>query len=233
MKIAAAQTRPHSKDAAMNMQCHLRMADLAAAQGVRLLLFPEMSLTGYELENAAAMAFTENDARLLPLKNKAQQYGMTIVAGAPIKLGDKLHIGAYIFNADGTKDIYTKQYLHAGEELYFSPGTEHNPLLQIGDERVSVAICADITEERHPQAAAARGTTLYIAGIFYRPHTVGQAHGQLSAYAKEYGMKVLMANFVGSSNNTAAGGQSAYWNDKGEMESQLDATEQELLIVEL
>jgi len=64
MKIAAAQIKPIDKNIDANIQNHLRMIELAAQQNVKLILFPEMSLTGYERDKAEALSFTENDERL-------------------------------------------------------------------------------------------------------------------------------------------------------------------------
>ena len=56
LTIAAAQSISIAGDLAANIQRHLRFIEVAAEQGVELLVFPELSLTGYENEVAAALA---------------------------------------------------------------------------------------------------------------------------------------------------------------------------------
>ncbi len=46
--IAAAQSCAHPADLPRNLDDHLRLMRIAQARGVRLLVFPELSLTGYE-----------------------------------------------------------------------------------------------------------------------------------------------------------------------------------------
>jgi predicted amidohydrolase len=233
MKIAAAQIRPLANNTTANIEKHLQMIDLAITQKVQLILFPELSLTGYEREMAGAMAFTENDPRLDALKEKAKTNGITIIVGAPIMLTEKLHIGAFVLLPNGKTEIYTKQFLHDGEEIYFSPSNNYNPLITFDGEQISMAICADLSHPAHAAQAAAKNTTLYLASIFYTPNGLPEAYQNLSSYAAKYGMKVLMANFTGTSYGMEAAGQSAFWNAKGQLKAKLTAKEEELLIIAL
>lgn len=49
--IGLAQTYPHLGDVAANLRQHLALAETARAQGVDLLVFPELSLTGYQIQD--------------------------------------------------------------------------------------------------------------------------------------------------------------------------------------
>src|SRR5512145_1111644 len=93
--IGAAQTTPVRGDVVANVEQHLRLARIAAEEQVRLLVFPELSLTGYELDLAARLAFAPDDPRLAPLAGAAAELSMTLVVGAPARLGTKLHLGAF------------------------------------------------------------------------------------------------------------------------------------------
>lgn len=233
MKIAAAQIKPIDKNIEANIQNHLGMIELAAQQKFELILFPEMSLTGYEREKANDLSFTENDTRLSVLIEKSKQYQMYIVVGAPIKINAVLFIGSFIFSPSGITKIYTKQFLHDGEELYFKAGNSLNPLIEWNDDKISFAICADISNPIHAENASNADTTLYLASIFYTPNGIDKAYTQLSDYAKKHAMNILMANYIGSSYSMVAAGKSACWNKKGELISQLNSEEENLLIVEI
>jgi predicted amidohydrolase len=233
MILAAAQTKPFKNNTDQNILEHLRLVELAAKEGAKLIVFPEMSLTGYERELADELSFSENDSRLSSLKEKAVSGQIIIVAGAPIKIDSQLHIGSFIFKPDNTVSIYTKQFLHDGEELFFSPGFDYNPMVEIENERISFAICADITNPTHPENAARNKSTLYLASIFYTPNGIQEGHQQLSSYAKKHTLKILMANFGGPSYNFEAGGQSAYWNNDGELLAKVEDPSEEMLFVEI
>jgi predicted amidohydrolase len=233
MKIAAAQIKSYPNNTNENIKKHLRMIELAAEQNVDLILFPELSLTGYERELANELSFNENDTRLNIFRDKAIEQNMLIIVGAPITLNSILHIGSFIFLPNGSNYIYTKQYLHDGEEQYFSPNNSFNPLINFHNEKISIAICADISNSSHPANASENKTTLYVASFFYTPNGITKGYELLRSYAKEYSMNVLMANYIGTSYGIKAAGQSGFWNKEGELIAQLNNIEENLLIVEI
>src|SRR5262245_58920384 len=111
--LAAAQTVPHRGDVDANLADHIRLIRAAADGQARVLVFPELSLTGYELDLADTLAFSERDPRLAPLIELAASYTMTLVVGAPVRIESRLHIGAFILSPDRSVDIYTKHLLGA------------------------------------------------------------------------------------------------------------------------
>ena len=230
MILAAAQTNPDKKSVEENSKQHLLMIDEAAQYKVQLIVFPEMSLTGYEREKSKELAFKTDDIRLTAFREKANQYQMTIIVGVPIEIESELYIGAFIIQPGGTITIYTKQFLHDGEEKFFSSGSLAPSIIKTIDERLSIAICADITHPQHPENAFANQASLYAASIFYTPNGIAEAYKQLSDYAKKYQMNVLMANYCGESYGFKAAGQSAFWNKSGKLIAQLDKEEGLLII---
>jgi predicted amidohydrolase len=230
MKIAAAQTIPKDGDIAANFADHIRLASLTAEHGAQLIVFPEMSLTGYQMEGATEHSFSEDDELLASLKKLSAERSTVIIAGAPMQIGGQLYIGAFVLSPDNTTAVYTKQFLHQGEEKFFRSSFDHDPLIMIGTDKVSTAICADITNPLHAENAAKRGSDLYAAGIFFTPDVPAKAHTVLSAYAKQHSMNVLMANYGGPSWGLAAGGCSGFWTSTGELVGALDNAGEGLLI---
>jgi len=233
MIVAAAQIKVQDGNIEANMGKHCSYANIAANKGARLILFPEMSLTGYLREEAQQHKFAVGDERLQPLQQIADERNIIIVAGAPIEIGEQLHIGAFIIQPDNKVEVYTKRFLHPGEEVAFEPSLNHNPTLQLDGETISIAICADTANPRHPMEAAANNATLYIAGVFDSPNGVIESHERLSRYAKQHKMKVLYTNFVGTTYNSPAAGQSAAWNNEGELLQVLTTDKEDLLVIEL
>jgi len=232
MRIAAAQTKPTRYNIEANLIDHYQMIEAAAEKGVQLIVFPEMSITGYEHSAAQELAFTETDHRLDILRELAVHHQMIIIAGAPIQIGNKLYIGSFIMKPDNSLLIYTKQYLHPGEEKFFSSSFDYDPLITLGDERISLAICADIDHIEHAENASKRGTTVYIPSIFFSPKGIPEAHELLGNYSKKYSMNILMSNFCVYSWENEAGGRSAFWNKEGELIAELANNQSGLLIIE-
>ena len=172
MRIAAAQTTPVRGDVEANVEQHVRLVHLAAEERAEVLVFPELSLTGYELDLAGDLAFSESDARLARLIDVASAASMPLVAGAPVKIGPRLHIGAFIVPPDAPVDVYTKHHLGAfsssasvdgvvppPEETVFQPG-DRNPLVRLDGGIASVAVCADTGRASHAERAAERGASV-------------------------------------------------------------------------
>ncbi len=192
----------------------MRASALAGASGCQLALFPELSLTDYSRDFTPADAVDPHDARLAPLRELARAHALTIVAGAPIASARGLHIGAICFRPDGAIHVHLKQHLHAGEEVCFAPGSGGAPLA-LGDRRVGIAICADVTHPEHARSAAERGCDLYAASCFLTPSGYAADCALLEGYARAHGMAVLLANYTGSSGMFPAAGGSAFWSPGG------------------
>ena len=67
--IAIAQTIPSRQNIQSNLADHLSFIKKAAKYNADMIVFPEMSLTGYERELAEEQAFCENDPRFIELRN--------------------------------------------------------------------------------------------------------------------------------------------------------------------
>jgi predicted amidohydrolase len=232
MIIASAQTRAFSQNTEANIQSHLRLINQAAENKVKLIVFPEMSLTGYERENAKALSFTPDDKRLEVFRECSDLHEIVIIAGAPIETNNRLVIGAFVFSPGNPPVIYSKQFLHEGEEKFFSTDDRLFPFIEWEDEKISLAICADIENPLHIINAAKIKSTLYLAGIFYTPASMDRAYKKLKGYAKQYNISILMSNFSGTSYQLEAGGKSAFWNNEGELRGNLEDDYEGLLVME-
>lgn len=229
---AAAQTKPTRGNIEANLLDHYRLTELAVQNGAQLIAFPEMSITGYEREHAQKLAFQKDDSRLDHLKKMASENNIIIIAGAPIQIEDKMCIGEFVISPDNSVSIYTKQFLHEGEDEFFQSSFDYNPMITIDNQKISFAICADIDNPLHPQNACKRATNIYIASIFFTPNGIPNAYRDLQSYAEKHNMNVLMSNFSGESWGYPSAGQSAFWNNKGELVGQMNESDSGILLAE-
>jgi predicted amidohydrolase len=218
LTIAAAQSLSLAGDLSGNIARHGRFIEAAAEQGVELLIFPELSLTGYEGQDAAALAIDPQDAVLQPLRDLAREHRVTAVVGMPIRSeGSALAlIGALVLGADGSLGIYSKQHLHAGEELVFASGSGGRTLI-IGEEVVALAVCADFSHSSHALAAASQGAGLYAAGVLISEKGYAVDTAILQGYARQHSMAVLMANHGGLTGGWQSAGRSCIWSEDGSL----------------
>ena len=229
-KVAAAQVASVRGDLARNLRTHVAAVLAAAERGVSVLVFPELSLTGYEPDLAATHALVPSDARLTPLDELAQQHRMYVSVGAPLSAGGpKPALGAILFGPDGTRRIYAKMHLGGSEPIYFAPGRE--PLAFEADgQTVGLSICADSSAPSHPKAYAARGATVYAAGVFLNAEWCTSDAPRLAGYASAHRMLVLMANHAASVGTYTSVGRSTVWAPDGELLAQVVGTENALVV---
>lgn len=217
--VAVVQSIAAPGDLARSVSDHSRLAIQAAQQGARLALFPELSLTGYDLGLTRADALATDDPRVQLLQQVADAHEIVIIAGAPIESASGLHIGALCFAPRRPVVTYSKRYLHQGEEKTFAPGAGGEPL-SIHDHVVGMAICAEITHPEHAAETARRGAEIYAASCFITPGGYARDTALLAKYAREHRMMVLMANFGTGNRTWMSAGRSAIWSDEGTLLAQ-------------
>ncbi|ACB74663.1 carbon-nitrogen hydrolase family protein [Opitutus terrae] len=227
--IAAAQIASVAGDVSKNIETHARAIRAAAQHGVRVLVFPELSLTGYEPTLAAELAFTRDDPRLAPLAELAREHHLTAIVGAPLAAQPVPHIGAFALSDAASVAVYAKIHLHPGEESHFSPGS--TPLVLPWDpHKIGVAICADLTHASHPRACAALGADIYAAGVCLT-HRGYDAEAELIAgHAARHRMLAVMANYNRPTGGYDVAGKSAVWSPAGRRLAWADRSADALVI---
>ncbi len=229
--IAAAQSVCHPGDVAANVREHTRFITAAHEAGVQLLVFPELSLCGYELPLLQSCVLHANHDALAPLRKLVLQTGMAVMVGAPLANGTHLPaIGAITFLPDGSSTEYRKQHLHPGEGCYASPGPAGSRIHALHGQSLAQAICADTSHAQHPTQAAAAGATLYVAGMLVSEAGYPTDAGAMQHYARTLAMGVLMANHGGPSGGYVSAGKSAFWAPGGELVVAAPGTGSGLLI---
>ena len=229
-KIAAAQVASLRGEVDANIATHAAAIVAAAEQAVSVLVFPELSLTGYEPELAADLAMSPMDRRLEPLHALARQHHMEVVIGAPLRNGTaKPALGAIVLTGAGTTRSYRKMHLGSSEGTFFAPGD--TPLaLTVSGQTVGIAICADSSQPSHPQAYAMRGAHIYAAGVFLNAEWYVTDTPRLRDYAVKFRLLMLMANHAASVGTYVSVGKSAIWAPGGALLAQAQGLERVLVI---
>lgn len=229
MKIGIAQTKPVKGDIEANLADHKKWIRLAFSHGADMILFPELSVTGYEPTLAKELATGINDSRFDALQLLSDTGQITIAAGMPINNDTGITISLVIFQPHQPRELYSKQFLHEDEFPFFVHAGPQSLSLQKKHD-IAMAICYEISVPEHAQNAHANGARIYLASVAKTIPGVEKAITGLSETARKYSMTVLMANCVGHCDDFDCGGRSSVWNDKGELLGQLNATDEGLLI---
>jgi predicted amidohydrolase len=229
MKICLAQTHPVRGDIKSNIEKHKKFIELAVANGADMIIFPELSLTGYEPTLAKELATNENDHRLNDFQEISDTHNITIGLGLPTRSSEGTCISMVLFQPNKSRQVYSKKYLHADEEPYFVSGQNFSSLL-INQTNIGFAICYELSVPQHAEDACNSGATIYIASVAKTAGGVEKAVKRLSEIANKYSLTVLMANCVGICEDGLSAGKTSVWDNKGLLKGNLDDAGEGVLI---
>lgn len=229
MKICIAQTRPVKGDITSNITGHKRLIDLAVRKKSDVIIFPELSITGYEPTLANELAITKNDDLLEEFQEISNQNDIVIGVGMPMKTITGFYISMFIFQPNKDRSIYSKKYLHDDEKPYFESG-ENFPVLRVKDINIGIAICYELSIPEHSELAFENGANIYLASVAKTKSGVENAWNSLSGIAKRYHVPVLMSNCLGICDGVECIGKSAIWNTDGQLLEALDDQNEGILV---
>ncbi|OII62222.1 carbon-nitrogen hydrolase family protein [Streptomyces sp. CC53] len=227
MIVAAAQFSSVPGDVDGNART---MAGLVReAAGARVVVFPELALTGYEPELIArdpGLRLADGDPRLDPVREACRESGAAAVVNtaAPGRQGGpRPALTSYVIGPDGaTLARYDKQHLHDAERGVFEAGTGDGRFTLDG-HRFALATCFDNHFPELGGRAAADGCRVYLASSLY-----GTGNGVLEraavypALARDHGLFVVLANHVGPAGPWTGCGRSAVWGTDGTLLAEAD-----------
>ncbi|MCH0540681.1 carbon-nitrogen hydrolase family protein [Streptomyces sp. MUM 203J] len=239
MIVAAAQFSCTPGDIAANVRT---MAGLVrAADGARLVVFPELALTGYELELVAhdpGLQVGESDPRLDAVREACRTAGAAAVvngAAPPARSDARLPgLTSYVIGPDGsTLARYDKQHLHGAEREVFTAG-EGDGRFTLDGHRFALATCFDNHFPELGGRAAEDGCAVYLASALYGTGDgVRERAETYPAIARDNGLYVVLANHVGPAGPWTGCGRSAVWGPDGMPLAEADAAAPGLVRAEL
>ncbi|WP_448631030.1 carbon-nitrogen hydrolase family protein [Cellulomonas soli] len=234
LSLAVVQQAPTWGDVPAAVQRHAAAVREASARGARLVLFPELSLTGYDLaalpSDAGARAWVRpDDPRLDPLREQCAASGATALVGAPVLVGAQRVLAAVRLEPDGSLHVHGKTHLHGAEHAVFDAQPASAPF-DLDGWRVAVAICFDLATPAHAAAAAGHGADLYAAGVVYDAGDERRFDVHGAARAMDHRMAVAAANTVGDRPGATSCGSSAVWRPDGSVLARADTAEQTLVV---
>lgn len=211
LAVAAVQPPCLSYDVAANAITH---AESIRSAGARVVVFPELSLTGYELD---APAVAPEDPRLGAIVEACAETGSVALVGAPVD-GDagRAQIAMLAVEGSGTTVAYRKMWLGTAEAERFAPGGDP-AVLEVDGWRLGLAICKDTGHPQHARDTAALGIHAYVAGILESSEDAAVPDERARRVAHGHGVWVVMASFAGSTGGgfTNPAGGSGIWSPDG------------------
>lgn len=170
-----------------------------AAAGVKVLVFPELSLTGYTCGDLFLqdVLLKSAETALIAIREESGNYTMLTIVGLPLIYGGKLYNCAAVCYQGKILGIVPKSEVPNYAEFYelrhFSPAPEKNGLIRIGGEEVpfgrsllfacdempafvlGVEICEDLWVPQPPSVRHAVAGATVIANLSASDEVIGKA----------------------------------------------------------
>jgi predicted amidohydrolase len=245
IRIAIAQCAPALGAVKRNLDMHEKWIARAKAAGARLVIFPELSLTGYYLKDLAAdVACAADDPQLAPIAEASRD--IDISAGFVERSADaKLHIAQGHWSGGKLVHVHRKVYLPTygifDDGRYFGPGDRFETYTWEGGT-TGVAICEDLWHVSTPYLYAAAGATIVLAPSASPGRGVAEG-GDLGTaescrlmdrfYASYLTVYVVYVNRVGHEDGIAFWGGSEIVAPDGTVAARAPEFDEELLIGEI
>ncbi|BBZ13179.1 NAD(+) synthase [Mycobacterium branderi] len=199
VRVAACTHHTTIADPAANAAAVLRMARECHDDGVALAVFPELTLSGYSIEDIllqdvlldavedAVVDIVVASTDLLPV----------LVIGAPLRYRHRIYNTAVVIHRGAVLGVAPKSYLPTYREFYerrqIAPGNDERGIIRIGDIQapfgpdllftasdvrdfvLHVEICEDMFVPIPPSAEAALAGATVLANLSGSPITIGRA----------------------------------------------------------
>ncbi len=244
-RIAIAQCAPALGAFNRNMDMHHDWIGRARSGKADLVVFPELSLTGYYLKDLAGeIACAADDARLGPLVDASRD--IDVMAGFVERGRDaRLHIAQGYWSKGRLVHVHRKVYLPTygifDDARYFGPGDRFQTFESAAGV-AGVAICEDLWHLSVPYVYAVEGASVILAPASSPGRGVAEG-GDLGTaescrlmdrfYAQYLTVYVVFANRVGHEDGIGFWGGSEVIGPDGTICARAKEWEEELLFADL
>jgi len=215
IRVATASPEVAVGDIATNLGRILELHTQATSQNVSLVVFPELSLTGYTIQDLVAQPSLLRGAKegLVAFAEATKDTPTAAIVGLPLALQNGIYNCAAVV-ADGVvqgiipkqnlptyNEFYEKRWYQAWDESRENTtvriGKQDIPfgtkqLFRIADQLVGVEICEDVWVPRQPSTELAANGATIIANPSASPETVAK-----SAYRRQLITQTASRNTVG------------------------------------
>ena len=216
LKVTLGQINPTIGDIDGNLELMDRAADLAFREGSNVIVFPELSLTGYYpadlLEEESFRARIRDGIKRLQVLSRRIP-DVHWVLGAPTERkapGKPLHNSLLVLSNGRIRGVYHKQLLPTydvfDERRHFEPGPDTTLVLRIGDAHVGFMICEDGWNDEgtdyalNPFERLAAADPDLVISINASPSNFGwreQRHGIFTRACLRHNLNLVFLNQIG------------------------------------
>jgi len=218
--IALLQHEPVPADTEAALERLDGAARQAAAQGARLLVVPEASVTGYNIpyETMAQVAETADGELAQAIGQICKRHSIAIAYGFAESLEGRFYNCVQLINADGERlTQYRKTHLWGDlDRTLFTAGDGFAPIVEIDGWKVGLLICYDVEFPECVRELALQGAELILVptGLMHPWRFVAEQLVPVRAYESQ--LFIAYANYCGSEGDLNYEGRSVIVDPNGE-----------------
>lgn len=243
-RLALAQIDPVLGNVQKNLEKHVAFCRQAASAGAQLIVFPELSLTGYSVKdmNWDLAVNLQRDASLLAPLMEASKTISIIAGGIEEDERFALYNAAFLFEAGTVRSVHRKTYpptYGMFEEMrYFTAGSTVRAVdTALG--RIGVLICEDLWHLPLPYILARDGARVIITLVASPTRMAGTEEHLLTArinaenhraYARLLSTYIAFCNRTGYEDGVNFWGGSSVIGPDGECDAQAKLFDEDLII---
>ena len=238
MRIASAQIACSLGDIAANVQKIRDCTARAKEAGAELIVFPEMSDTGYSMDAIREHAKSWDEGAVPELRKLAKAMSIVIICGVSERTGDCIYNSLAVIDAAGEiTGRYRKTHLFSPppieEHLCFAAG-DCLASVQAGGLRLGLSICYDLRfPEVYRRLALEEKTNVFIISSAWPFPRVEHLRVLATARAIENQSYLILSNRIGTDDGVTFCGTSAIIDPYGVVVAAASADREELLIVDV
>ena len=245
LRIALSQANAVVGDLSGNEHRTLADYERAAAAGCHVIVFPELTITGYPPEDLVLKSAFVRDNRAAVDRIAAVTRDCVAAVGFVHQEDGLLHNAVALCREGSIVAVYKKQllpnYSVFDEERYFVPGPGIEDgrvagLVDIDGITVGVTICEDIWSDDGPakrQADAGARILLNLNGSPFHDGKHEDREAMLVARARECGSTIVYVNQVGGQDELVFDGSSVVVSREGTIALRMRSFETDFAIVDI
>ena len=243
--VALAQIAPKLGDVRANLERHLEIAERVGAAGADLVVFPELSLTGYDLQDLAPEVAVPRDGEVLARLARASS-AVDIVAGFVEEDREHRFYNAAAYLTRGSI-LHVHRKLHLPTYGLFQEGREFAPgetlrAFETPNGTVGLLLCEDVWHSPTAWLLAQQGAAMVIVAANGPSRgadpdrglrSAGAWRGLLEATARFHTLFVVFVNRVGCEDGLTFDGGSMVVDPTGVVRAELPPLDEAIECVTL
>jgi 5-aminopentanamidase len=201
IRVAAVQMEPKLGRVEENLDRITTGLEQAAANGARLVVFPECALSGYGFgsrEEGLAHSVASDGREVSKVVELARRTGCGCIFGLLERHGSRLFNACILVGPEGVKGTYRKVHLpFLGVDMFVDPGDLPFAVQEIGGLRVGMHICYDGSFPETARVLTLLGADVLVLPTNWPTHSECAAEHMIPTRAMENTVYVMAVNRVG------------------------------------